>query len=217
MKGAIWIRVVSPLCLSLVCLTCRADAYELVAADSRVRVLVFSAGPLAKLGHNHVISASEMTGEIQYRPDALQESRFQLQFPVAGLIVDDPQQREAAGPAFSATPDDDAVRATRDNMIGPQVLDSAHYPRIQVQSESVSGTLPELTVRVSMQLHGVRREMVVPVRVRLTDGRLHATGSVSFAQREFGIEPLKILLGAIAVQDEVKVQYDLVAARRPPP
>ncbi len=204
------------LCLLLVTADARAQDYELLAAETQVRILVYSAGPLAKLGHNHVISATGIQGEIQYRPEALQASRFRLQFPVLGLIVDDAQARKAAGPGFAATPDDEAVRATRANMLGPDVLDGERFPQIQLRSESVDGALPDVDVRLSMAIHGVLREMVVPVRVRQQGARLYASGSFNFDQHLFGIQPLKILLGAIAVQDQLTVQYKLVAVRLSP-
>ncbi len=214
MKGGNWLtRNLGLLCLLLVTAGARAQVYELLPAESQVRILVYSAGPLAKLGHNHVISATEMQGEIQYQPDAPQASRFRLQFPVSGLIVDDPDARKATGSAFAATPDDEAVRATRANMLGPDVLDGQRFPQIRLRSESVDGALPDIDVRLSMAIHGVRLEMVVPVRVRQQGSRLYASGSFNFDQHLFGIQPLQIMFGAIAVQDELTVQYNLVAAR----
>ncbi len=214
MKGGNWLtRTLGLLCLFLATAGAHAQRYELLPAESQVRILVYSAGPLAKLGHNHVISASEMHGEIQYRPEAPRATRFQLQFPVSGLIVDDPSARRLAGPAFAAKPDDEAVRATRANMLGPGVLDAQRFPQIQLRSESVDGALPDVDVHLSVEIHGVQREMVVPVRVWQQGTRLYASGSFSFDQHIFGIQPLKILFGAIAVQDELTVQYQLVAAR----
>ena len=191
-----------------------AAVYDVVATESQVRVLVYRAGTFARLGHNHVVSSAQFDGEVHYRPTAPQQTNFRLRFPVQALVVDDPQQRAAAGAAFSAALDQDAARATRDNMLGAEVLDARRYPDVQVRSEAVTGEPPELRVRVSVQIRDVRRELEVPVRVRHAADRLQVAGSVRFAQSEFGIEPLRIFLGAVSVQDEIEVEFDLSAVRR---
>ena len=193
---------------------CSAAVYDVVASDSQVRILVYRAGMLAGLGHNHVISSSQFDGEVRYRTGAPQQTRFRLRFPVRALVVDDPQQRAAAGAAFSTELDRDAMHATRQNMLGPKVLDARRYPEVQIRSEAVTGEPPELRVRISVQIRDVRRELEVPVRMRHSEDRLQAAGSVRFAQSAFGIAPLRIFMGAVAVQDEIEVEFDLSAVRR---
>ena len=214
MKGTVSLRIACTCSLLLLIAGARAEVYEIDPAQSVARILVYSAGPLAKLGHNHVVSASQMSGEIDYRPDAPDESKFVLRLPVTGLIVDDPSQRAAAGRDFSAMPDEDAIQGTRDNMLSPKVLDATRFPEIELRSVGVEGALPELRTQVSIEIHGVRRQMLLPVQVQLTQAQLLITGSFEFKQSTFGIRPLKILLGAIAVQDELSVQYHLVAVRK---
>lgn len=193
-----------------------AEVYELDAERSQLRVLVYRAGAMAKLGHNHVVSAGRMQGEIHYRAEAPEQTRFRLRFPVQALVVDDPRQRAASGADFAAPVAEDDAQKTRANMLGPQVLAADRFPVVEVTSQGISGTPPQMRVRLSVEIRDVRRELQVPVQVHGNGERLRIRGALSFAQSAFGIEPLRIMLGAIAVRDELTIEYDFTAVRRSP-
>lgn len=193
-----------------------AQRYFVVAPESELRILVYRDGPLGRFGHNHVVAAGKLRGEVDYVTDMPAKSTFELHIPVREMVVDDPRQRRIAGPAFEKNPDPEAVRDTRANMLGPKVLDASSYPEVEVRSLAVRGQLPALTVRVLVRLRGAEREMEIPVHVRHDDHRLSVRGSLQFAQTTFGIEPFSILLGAVAVRDQVDVEFDLTA-RAPAP
>ena len=61
--------------------------YVVDGAASDVRILAFRGGPLAKVGHNHVIRVHDLEGDVYVAPD-FRESGFALTFPVAKLQVD---------------------------------------------------------------------------------------------------------------------------------
>lgn len=63
-----------------------AERYVIQSGLSDVRILVFKAGPLAALGHNHVLQAKVLTGEI-YLDSDLRQSQFSMNIPVADLLV----------------------------------------------------------------------------------------------------------------------------------
>src|SRR5690349_8074458 len=62
--------------------------YDVVSADSLLRIVVFRAGALAKAGHNHVIASHTVTGTF-YVPTDLTRTSFELHIPVADLTVDE--------------------------------------------------------------------------------------------------------------------------------
>lgn len=214
MKARAPARVASVLLLWGCAIAAQAAVYELVPADSRLLVLVYRAGALSGLGHNHVVAATHMEGEVDFQPQALQRSSVALRLPVREFEVDDPQLRAAAGEGFAGDLDPEDVRGTRRNMLGPEVLDAERYPVIEVSGRPVEGELPQLRMQLEIEMHGVRRQMQVPMQVRREGDRLRAQGSVRIAQSAFGIDPLTIMFGAVAVRDEVEVRFDLVAERR---
>jgi polyisoprenoid-binding protein YceI len=60
-----------------------------------------------------------------------------------------------------------------------------------------------------LTLHG--KKQPVAVEVSLKDG--HYRGSASFKQSSFGISPISIAGGTVKVKDEVKIEFDIVAAK----
>src|SRR3972149_5619628 len=83
---------------------------------SEIRLLVNRAGPLARFGHNHVISG-RVRGEIRAGRDSA-GSGFRIQVPVESLVVDPSEARAEEGEAFSAQVSAQARQATRENLLG---------------------------------------------------------------------------------------------------
>lgn len=189
-----------------------AAIYQLDSSASELQVLVYRGGALARLGHNHVMSSKSVSGRVWLQPQ-FENSGFDLSFPVAELIVDDADARRAAGADFP--PDIVAAdkEGTRKNMLGAEVLDAERYPRIEVKSAKVAGSLqaPEVTARITIK--AVSREVAVPVSVELEGNRLDARGEFEILQTDFGIQPFSAALGALEVKDRLQVRFKLVAVR----
>src|SRR5688572_5485429 len=66
------------------------ERYVVDAAQSDFHWLVYKAGALARLGHNHTIAAGDLTGNVAVDRSNLAASRFELEFSAANLVVDDP-------------------------------------------------------------------------------------------------------------------------------
>ncbi len=187
-----------------------ARAYTVLQEQSLLKVFVMRGGPLSRFGHNHIIGGAVLSGRLALAED-LSQSAFSLSVDVHSLEVDRPQWRSTGGEDFASTPSDEDIAGTRDNMLGPRVLDASQYPKITIQSAGILGELPEFSVLARISLKDKTRSLPVPVRVRQTGGHLIAEGEFTLNQSEFGIEPFSILLGAISVQDELRVQYRIVA------
>ncbi|MGB9428863.1 MAG: YceI family protein [Gammaproteobacteria bacterium] len=179
---------------------------------SEVHFLVYRAGPLASFGHNHVIRATHIQGDIYLGTD-LQHSDFTLTLPVKDFQVDEPQARAVEGPDFATQPSTQAVLGTYQNMLGPGELNAAAYPNISIRSVRFVGPDwgPDVIVRI--ELHGVAREMTLPIALEHAGDCLIATGIFQIRQTDFGIRPFSILGGGLQVADIVKVRFHLVAEK----
>ena len=189
-----------------------AVAYRVVQADSQLRLRVYRAGPLAALGHNHVISTSDIQGTIYVQPK-LERSGFELRIPLKSFVIDKTVQRAQEGPGFEAEPSASARAGTRANMLGSAVLDAVKYPDMTLRSLNMVGPpwYPRIAVRVT--LHGVSHDYVVPTALfHAPQGRLVATGGLTLKQSDFGIKPFSILNGGLRVRDSVDVSFHLVLA-----
>ena len=185
--------------------------YVVLPDVSDVRIFVYRTGRLANtLGHNHVISSPDVQGTMVLTPE-LTGSIVDIRVPVATLVVDDPEQRKEAGPDFQTQLTDEDVANVRRTMLSSRVLNSGPYPLITIKATVTDGVPPELQAYVVMTLHGTIQQFQTPVRFEKEGMLAVATGSYPIRQTDFGIEPFSMLGGALAVKDEVKIQYRIVA------
>jgi len=190
----------------------QATHYTVRPDLSDVRFLVFRAGRLAKLGHNHVIQPKGITGDIYLAAD-FPRSTFSLVIPVAQVQVDALEARSVEGEEFATSPEAEAIAGTTRNMLGEKVLDAAHYPQIEIRSMRLVGPTwaPDVTMRI--RLRGVERDLTVPVAIERADDRITVTAVFTISQTEFGITPLSVLGGGLQVADAVRVRMRLVARK----
>src|SRR5580692_5409763 len=73
--------------------------YPIDSSGSELRLLVYRSGPLANLGHNHVMVNRAVTGRVQVGAD-LAASSFFLRMRADGFVVDDAQARLEEGADF---------------------------------------------------------------------------------------------------------------------
>lgn len=185
-----------------------------------VTVIVRRAGPLARLGHDHVITSADEAGSV-WLGSTPADSSFELSVPVERFDVDSPAARAAAGPEFAAPVPDDARAGTRRNMLRAEVLDGEHFPAITLRSAAASGAWPQPIVRVAVTLKGVEREQEIPVVVERDANGLVARGELRLNQTDFGITPFSVAGGAIQVADTLEIRFEIAAASpgaiSPPP
>lgn len=186
--------------------------YRITAQRSTLRILVYRGGPLAQFGHNHVIAAHDIEGEVYLNP-RFHDSGFRFRIPVAGFEVDPPAARQEEGKDFATRPSPEAIAGTRKNMLGPKVLDAEHYPEITVRSIAVNGPewAPDITVRIT--LHGVSRDLVIPVALWREGNRIKVTGTTRLKLTDFGMTPFSVMGGGLRVKDGVKVRFHIVAVK----
>ena len=159
---------------------------------SSLTVHVYKSGLFAAFADNHVVRAPIARG-------VLNDNAVEILVRASELTVLDPDRAAS-------------TRAeVQRRMLGPDVLDSTRFPEITFKSTIVEPA-GDHRWRVSgdLSLHGTTRSVSVTVEER--DG--HYLGSFVLKQRDFGIEPISIAGGTVKVKDELKVEFDIVPARR---
>lgn len=179
---------------------------------SELELHVYRDGPLARFGHNHVIASTAVSGTIELR-DPLRASTLSLSIPLDSLAVDEPQRRSAAGSDFPGELPEKDREGTRQNMLGPALLDAARFPELRLASQSIreDGGTFEVTARVDIA--GMLREIRVPARVELDGDRLLAQGDFVLTHGQLGLTPFSVGLGALSVRDDLRVRYRIEALR----
>lgn len=190
-----------------------ATLYQIDPQASVLHIFVYRGGTFARLGHNHVITSKSVQGRVWMRSQ-FPGSGFELSFPVADLIVDDPDARRAAGTDFP--PDIPAAdkEGTRKNMLRKEVLDAESYPNVTVKSATVEGSLQAPKIAARITIKNASRDVVVATNIVLNGERLTASGEFDILQTDFGMKPFSVALGALQVQDRLRVRFNLVAAKR---
>jgi hypothetical protein len=178
-------------------------AHRIVAGESLVTITVRRSGPLARMGHDHVVAVRQIEGFVD-----LAQGRTELRFRLDQLSVDEAALRRDAG--LETQPSVDAIDGTRRNMFG-KVLQAEAYPWVLVRAAFAPGTRDRLQADIT--LHGVTRQYQVPVQLREDGGNVRANGAFTVRQSDFGITPFAVFGGALSVKDELELAFAISARR----
>lgn len=178
-------------------------------ATSAVTIRLYRDGVLAKFAHDHVLVAGGIAGIAIYNAEEITRSSLQLSVPVASLVVDDPEHRKREGLDGTLSASDAAkIRAI---VMGPDYLDEPNAPRVVATTVGVNGTLPLLSITLSVRIKQAEKTYTVPVQVKIEGDTLRATGELYLKHSDFGMKPYRAMLGAVSVQDPILVKFDIVA------
>jgi polyisoprenoid-binding protein YceI len=209
---------------TILCVACVAPAaaddarqYSIDAAGSDVHWLVYKAGSLARLGHNHVISVADLAGTVTANAANPAASRFELQFHAQALTVDDPKLRSALGPDFASVPSADDIAGTRKNMLSDRVLMGEKYQTIKVTGVGPAGSADAQTLQITVELLGRTVPLTVPTKVEMHGDDLTASGEFELTHTALGMMPFTVMLGALQVADNMKFVYRIHATAAPAP
>ena len=195
--------------------------YRIDESRSELRILVYRAGPLARLGHNHVMVNRSLRGAVKVA-DAPGEPSFRLTVPVVGFVVDDVQARHEEGSDFDSEVSDEAKAGTLQNMRSAAVLDADEFAAITVASVAFSAppgasvtqsmtATESLTATVAVSVAGHDSKIRVPFTLQTDSNQLSATGTSEIRQTALGLAPYSLMLGALQVQDAMTIKFKLVA------
>ena len=184
--------------------------YRVVPAESEVRALVYRSGPMAGLGHNHVLSSRSLEGEILLA-DSGTDARVAFALPVASFTVDQAKPRLEEGADFPGAVDEGAISGTRKNLLSEALLDETHFPEIRLTSRNVTGRAPDFTVTVAIEVKGRTHELRVPVHVERRANELWATGKFTATHAQLGLTPFTVMGGLLSVRDDITLRFRIVA------
>jgi polyisoprenoid-binding protein YceI len=184
-------------------------AYQIDSNNSELRILVYRAGPLANLGHNHVIVSRAVTGLVRVG-GSISASSFLLQVPLESLVVDESEARREEGSDFPGDVPEDAKSGTRRNMLSATMLNAAEFPEITVKSVTLSGTLDTLSADLIISVAGHETTISAPFTLQGDAHALKAAGSMELRQTALGLTPYSLLHGALQVQDAMRLRFSIV-------
>jgi polyisoprenoid-binding protein YceI len=192
------------------------ERYVVDPARSDIHWLVYKAGALARLGHNHTISVGDLTGAVTLNRADVPSSQFELEFQVANLVVDDPTLRATLGEDFSSVPSADDIAGTRGNMLSPRVLDGEKFPRIRIVGAGPASLGAPAKIAVKIEMLGRVIDLELPTEVSVAGDELRAKGEFELNHADLGMQPFSIMMGALQVGEKLSFTYDVTAKRAAP-
>src|SRR6266481_1080447 len=180
--------------------------YSIDPAQSKLEIHVYKEGVFKAFGHDHLIAAKQLSGQVQLDPQKIDQSSVRLHVPAKSLTVDDPGESEKDR------------RDVQTTMEGEKVLDVAKFPEIIFSSSSVSAAKKtpagwELTLSGKLKLHGVEKPVAFPLQLHFEANELRGDGGLSILQSDYGIIPVKVGGGAVKVKDKIKITFNIQARK----
>jgi polyisoprenoid-binding protein YceI len=178
--------------------------FSIDEAASTASAHVGKTGFASFAGHEHVVLARHMQGEVILDPQDLARSSVDLIVDARSLTV-----REEGEPEGDAPKVQQAMR-------GPHQLDVSEHRTIHFRSSEVKGkqTGPatfELSVAGELSLHGMSKRYSLPIKLEVKGDALVASGKLVIKQSDFGIEPTTAAGGLVKVENDVPVEFKIGA------
>jgi polyisoprenoid-binding protein YceI len=179
-----------------------ASEYMIDPAASQIRVHVGKSGLFKFAGHEHEVVAAPARGRVRADPADLAASSVEVHFDARDLRV-------------SAEKDGDDTPKVQEHM-ETEVLEIAKHASISFISERVSGQEQgpgrwALEIVGRLLLHGVSREIEVPVEVTLDGPVLTARGRLTITHDAFGMKRISAGGGTVKVANDIAIDFTLAA------
>jgi polyisoprenoid-binding protein YceI len=174
-----------------------AGTYRLGPESGRLLVHTTRTGLGAKAGHDLTIEVTRWHGRATADPATLANSSVTVEVEVDSFEV-----RKGTG---GVKPLSDADRAEIHKTL-KEILHTAQHPTITFRSRRVDGSAGSFTCDGELTIMGISQPIMVQGRV--TDGRV--VGGASVVQSRWGIRPYSAFFGALKLNDEVKIDFDIV-------
>ncbi len=190
--------------------TSQTETYFFDDAQSLLYVQVFK--DTSTLGsdfaHNHVMRATNWTGEAVFNPADISVCEMNFSLPVVDLAVDEDAMRDLVGYGDVINSSD---RATiREHMLADNQLNANQYATIWFESSDCTQTESGLIVTGDMFIAGATREIDVEMTTTLSNDSLYMNGRIDFTHSDFGMTPYEAFFGAVRNSEPLSISFDMV-------
>lgn len=175
--------------------------WTLTDADGALTVETGVAGRAARMGHRLTLLMVSWRIEVSWSGGV----------PVAAELVVDVGDLQVQRGTGGVTPLTGAEKGVaRANAL--KTLAVKRFPTIEFQADVIEPTAGGYRLSGQLSIHGVPKPCTVDVAVTTADGLWRLTGQTQVRQRDFGITPFSMMMGAMKVDDVVTVALDAHAA-----
>ena len=165
-------------------------AYTLSPAKSDLYVVIRNdtSAMASRLGHDHVIYASDFSGTVTWPSAAGQACAVDIQVPVLSLTVDPPGLRAKAG-LDDNTIDEDDKQSLKKNMYSKSQLAVPEFNAVTFRATACEGTTGKVKVRGDLTVRGTTVPVALTMDVQADASGFSAKGRVTLTHTAFGFKP----------------------------
>lgn len=185
--------------------TAASTAYVLDTGLSTFTVKAFATGLLASMGHNPSFAVRQVTGEVQFRVDAPEQSTVRVVVQSGSLELSD-QVSEKDRREIESTTRKEVLETSR----FPEIVFEAANPTMSKGGEGFYWA----NITGKLTLHGATQPQQISAQVTLRDNQLRGNGEFTVRQSAYGIKPVSVAGGTLKIKDDVKVTFDFVARKK---
>ncbi len=190
-----------------------AAQYLIDPARSQLVVQLFKTGLGAALAHDHVVRATNYSGQIQLDPNGPTAAQIAVEVDATMLVVDEPETRRKYNLPLGLS--EENRREIQQTLESEGQLYVRRYSKIRFRSKRITLEREgQYTVTGDLELRGVTQIVSLSLQAELHERVLRGTGSGRFLQSSFGYRPYSAFWGAVQNQDEVVLHVDIVAIRQ---
>ena len=173
LRGVV-VRWGAVLVLALGAVEASAEELRVDRETALFAVVTNKAGALSGLAHNHLVAARGWQARVDGSPGTLDGATFEIELPVAELLVDDPGLQAAWSPRLEALGILDGPfgelseknrREVRQAMLGPKQLDAERFAAVRARVTAITNgasTLGEVpfshAVELAFEVRGRKME-----------------------------------------------------------
>jgi hypothetical protein len=190
--------------------TADRHVFLLDPARTLIEVVVRRDGPLARFGHDHVVTVQEPEGFLLL-DETGPGSRADLRFRPDHLDVDSAEARGRHD--LDTDPDATDIAGTRENLM-EHVLDSTAWPWATLQLTAFERQDDHYSALVTIGINGGEYSSRQPFRLGTADGSAVVEGFLVVRQTELGLQPFSALGGGLRVADPLEVHFHIEATAR---
>jgi polyisoprenoid-binding protein YceI len=188
----------------------KSNEYTVLPKSSELVAKVFKTGIASVFADNHIIRASDFSGEILFDTVFLSFSTISFEVKTNSLIPDEPVYRKKYGLTSKLSNKDREI--ITEHMFGSDQLNVKKFPIIVFRSSIINHIKDSIyTITGDFTLHGITKKMSFPATIKLNNGYLRSQGQFCFRQSDFNIVPYSTALGTIKNQDVMIIIFNIVA------
>lgn len=184
-----------------------ARVFMLDPESGYLDIIVRREGPMARFGHDHVVTVQQAEGYL-LMASPLPASKGDIRFLVDRLLLDSAEKRSQYG--LDTDPDDNAVDATRSNML-TRVLNGQDWPDIRLSLSGLEEINKQHSAHLDITTNGVSHSFKERFELLQDGTALIIQGQTVIRQSALDLQPFSVLGGGLRVADEMEIHFRLRA------